>query len=331
MIIKSYEFLKKKIDNKFKFFLFYGDNQGYKEEIIKKFINQEKNIFRYFESEILNNKETFYNSISSQSLFEEEKIIIIQKSTDKIFDYLEEIIIKDYSNIKIIIEAGILEKKSKLRNFFEKNSETICVPFYEDNLQTLLMITKNFLNEKKINLSQQNINFIIDKCRGSRISLSNELSKLESFSITRKEIKTDDLIKLINPIENYQLSELVDSSLSRNKKKTLTILNENNFSYEDCIIISRVFLQKLKRLLKIKSEIFLNNENVENAITAYKPPIFWKEKNIIKEQVNNLSLSTIKDLLVKTNKIEYQIKTNPNLSINIVTNFILDQSSTANN
>ena len=161
--------------------------------------------------------------------------------------------------------------------------------------------------------------------------MSNELSKLESFSITRKEIKTDDLIKLINPIENYQVSELVDSSLSRNKKKTLTILNENNFSYEDCIIISRVFLQRLKRLLKIKSEIFLNNESVENAITAYKPPIFWKEKNIVKEQVNNLSLSTIKDLLVKTNKIEYQIKTSPNLSINIVTNFILDQSSTANN
>jgi len=332
MIIKNFE-LKKKISYESKYFLLYGNNLGFIEESIEKDIkpNIKGEVYNYEEKEILDKIENFQEEILTRSFFENEKMIIINRVTDKILPLIMELVEKNISDLTIILKSGILEKKSKLRNFFEKNSETICVPFYEDNLQTLLMITKNFLNEKKINLSQQNINFIIDKCRGSRISLSNELSKLESFSITRKEIKTDDLIKLINPIENYQLSELVDSSLSRNKKKTLTILNENNFSYEDCIIISRVFLQKLKRLLKIKSEIFLNNENVENAITAYKPPIFWKEKNIIKEQVNNLSLSTIKDLLVKTNKIEYQIKTNPNLSINIVTNFILDQSSTANN
>ena len=332
MIIKNFE-LKKKISYESKYFLLYGNNLGFIEESIEKDIkpNIKGEIYNYEEKEILNNIENFQEEILTRSFFENEKLIIINRVTDKILPLVIELIEKNISDLTIILKSGILEKKSKLRNFFEKKSETFCVPFYEDNLQTLLLITRNFLKEKKINLSQQNINFIIEKCRGSRISLSNELNKLESFSITRKEIKTNDLIKLINPIENYQVSELVDSSLSRNKKKTLTILNENNFSYEDCIIISRVFLQKLKRLLKIKSEIFLNNMNVENAIATYKPPIFWKEKNIVKEQVKNLSLSKIKELLVKTSKIEYQIKTNPNLSINILTNFILDQSSKTNN
>ena len=241
MIIKNFE-LKKKISYESKYFLLYGNNLGFIEESIEKDIkpNIKGEIYNYEEKEILNNIENFQEEILTRSFFENEKLIIINRVTDKILPLVIELIEKNISDLTIILKSGILEKKSKLRNFFEKKSETFCVPFYEDNLQTLLLITRNFLKEKKINLSQQNINFIIEKCRGSRISLSNELNKLESFSITRKEIKTNDLIKLINPIENYQVSELVDSSLSRNKKKTLTILNENNFSYEDCIIISRV-------------------------------------------------------------------------------------------
>ena len=146
-----------------------------------------------------------------------------------------------------------MEKKSKIRNYFEKNKNTICVPFYEDNKQTLNLLAQNFLKSKKINLSNQNVNLIVDRCNGDRINLYNELSKIESLSNSKKLIETGDVIKLTNLSENYSISELVDNTLAKNKKTTIEILNENNFGQEDCVTILRTFLYKLKRLFKIQS------------------------------------------------------------------------------
>ena len=320
MIIKSYEFFKKKIDNKFKFFLFYGDNQGYKEEIIKKFINQEKNIFRYFESEILNNKETFYNSISSQSLFEEEKIIIIQKSTDKIFDYLEEIIIKDYSNIKIIIEAGILEKKSKLRNFFEKEKKIICVPFYPDNQQTLNILASDFLKEHNIKHSNEMVNFITSKANGDRKYLSNELFKIRDYC-RNKTINLDVLKKIIFLTEDHNISNIVDKCLAKERNKLTLMINENIITNDDTVLMIRIFLFKAKRILDIRQNFELT-KNLTNAIETAKPPIFWKEKKVVETQVKLWSIYNIKKLIVEINKTELLIKKNMTLGLFILLNFI---------
>ncbi len=327
MIVKHFE-IKNKIKPDNKYFLLYGNNEGLIEETIEQNIkpNLGGKILRYEEKEILGNLENFKEEVQNKSFFEDKKLIIISRITDKFLLFIEELIKKNISDLSIILKSSVLEKKSKIRNFFEKSKETICIPFYEDNNQTLSLIIRNFLKEKKIRLSQENINLIIEKSRGNRISLKNELTKLESFSKTQKEIKTENIIKLINLSENYNVSELVDNSLAKNKRKTITILNENNFAQEDCILISRIFLQKLKRLIKIQSDIQNNNKNIESAIISYKPPIFWKEKEIIKNQIKILSFKKLEELLIKTNKIEYLIKKNPNISLNIITDFILEQA-----
>ena len=102
--------------------------------------------------------------------------------------------------------------------------------FYEDNYQSLNYLIQNFLRQKKILLSQENINLIIERCRGDRINLKNELEKIENFSKKKNKISTDDIIKLTNLSENFSLNELVDNALAKNKKKILNILNENNFA-----------------------------------------------------------------------------------------------------
>ena len=132
--------------------------------------------------------------------------------------------------------------------------------------------------------------------------------------------------KITNLSENYSESELVDNSLAKNKRKTLSILNENNFLQEDCVMILRIFLSKLKRLLKIKREM-KNSSNIEKALLTYKPPIFWKEKDIIKSQIEILDYKKILDLIIETNKIELLVKKNPSISVNLTTNFILEKSS----
>ena len=331
MIIKSFEIDKINVKSS-NFYLFYGENEGNKNEAIEKIFNIKisKNIYRYEEKEILGNFESFFESIQSKSFFEKEKLIIISRVSDKIKNIIEEIIEKNIEDIKIVLNSGILEKKSKLRSLFEKNKNTICVPFYADNNQTLSKIINNFFREKKIIVSQEKINLLIDRCRGNRQNLRNELDKIDSFIKNKKNINIDQIMKLTNLAENYNVSELIDSYLAANFKKTINILNENNFSIEDCILITRTLLIKSKRLYKLLLEIN-NNKSIEEAISSFKPPIFWKDKEIVKQQIKNWSLNRAENLIYKTNELELLIKKNSNNSINILSDFIINQPNRISN
>ena len=331
MIIKSFELDKINVKSS-NFYLFYGENEGYKNEAIEKIfnINISKNIYRYEEKEILDNFESFFESIQSKSFFEKEKLIIISRVSDKIKNIVEEIIEKKIEDIKIILNSGILEKKSKLRSLFEKNKNTICVPFNADSNQTLSKIINNFFREKKIVVSQEKINLLIDRCRGNRENLRNELDKIDNFVKNKKNINIDQIMKLTNLAENYNVSELIDSYLASNFKKTITILNENNFSIEDCMLITRTLLVKSKRLYKLLLEIN-NNKSIEEAISSFNPPIFWKDKETVKQQIKNWSLNRAENLIYKTNELELLIKKNSYNSINILSDFIINQPNRISN
>ena len=327
MIIKPFEIDKKNLKQN-RFFLLYGENQGFKNEIIKnKFSN---NVYQYEEGEIISNEERFFNNILSRSFFENEKTIIISRATDKIKEIIEEIIEKDVKDLIIILNANSLEKKSKLRSFFEKDKRTICIPFYEDNSQTLISIATTFFRNNKVPISQQSINLIVERCRGDRQNLNNELEKVSCFIKNDNKIELQDLLKLTNLAENYNVSELIDSCLSKNKNKTINILNENNYSLEDCIMITRTFLMKAKRLLKICQE-FQKKKNIDVVISDFKPPIFWKDKEVIKQQANKWTTNSTEDLIYKINEIELLVKKNSNISLKILSNFIIEQTEIVNN
>ena len=331
MIIKSFEINKIDIQ-KYNYFLLYGENQGHKNEIIEKKFKKfySENIYNYEEGEILSNIDGFFNSVLSKSFFEDKKLVIISRVTDKISDLIEEVIEKDIQDIIFVLNANTLEKKSKIRSFFEKNKKTTCIPFYEDNNQTLSIIINKFFRDKKIPISQQAMNLIIQRCRGDRQNLVNEMDKIESFTKNKKKVEIEDLLKLTNLAENFSVSELIDSCLARNKRKTLNILNENNYSLEDCILIIRTLLIKAKRILKLV-ESKKDSENIDDIITRFKPPIFWKDKEIVKQQMNCWTYNGIENLTYKISEIELLIKKNPVSSINILSDFIIEQSSLVNN
>ena len=331
MILKSYELIKFDF-NKGDFYLLYGENDGFKYEIIKSKIDKRynENIYRYDEKQILDNLENFYNTILSNSFFEKEKLVIISRATDKIKNIIEEIVEKNIDDLKIVVISGVLDKKSKLRSFFEKHKKIVCVPFYADSDQTLNVIIKDFLKIKKITVSQQAINLLLERCRGNRQSLKNEMEKIESFILNKKNINIEEILKLTNLSENYNATELIDNCLAKNQKKIATILNENNYSVEDCVMIIRVFLLKAKRLLKLLS-LYRENKNIDMVISSFKPPIFWKEKDIVKQQITNWSKKNVEDLIYEITEIELLIKKNSSNSINILSDFIISQSGQINN
>ena len=329
MIIKSFEINKINFDQN-KLVLFYGKNEGFKNEATNNLIKDKDEITKYEEKEVLENINDFIESILSKSLFESEKIIIIKRVTDKILKIIDEIDSKNIEDIKIILNADNLEKKSKLRSLFEKDKKYVCVPFYPDTEQTLSKLTFNFLKKKNISISQSNINLIVNKCNGDRETLLNELNKIEYFSKNGKKITAENIAKLTNLIENHGISELIDNCLAKNKKKIVNILNENNFNNEDCILITRTFLNKAKKILKLSSE-FQNNKNIDLTISSAKPPIFWKDKEITKQQIYKWTPENIKQLIYKLSEIELLIKKNINNSINLITDFILNQASSNTN
>ena len=329
MILKSFE-IKKINLNVTRLILFYGKNEGLKNEALEILIKNKNNISNYDEKEVLDNETNFIENILSKSLFEQNKIIVIKRATDKILKIIETLHLKNLEDITVILNSDNLEKKSKLRSIFEKDKKLICVPFYPDNDQTLSKLAYSFLKDKKISISPSNLNLIVNKCSGDRENLINELKKIEYFTKNGKKIDSENLSKLINLSENHSISELIDNCLAKNKKKIIGILNENNFNNEDCIMITRSFLIKAKKLLALSKE-FESNKNIDLTISSAKPPIFWKEKEITKQQIYKWKPKNIKELIYKLSETELLIKKNINNSINLITDFILGQSSSETN
>ena len=329
MISKYYEINKFK--KKINFFLFYGENEGQKIDTIQSNFNEftKVNTFKYSEKEVIENNQLLFENIYSKSFFENEKLILISNVTDKIFDLIGKVISDNVSEVVIILLAKRLDKKSKIRNLFEKEKIALIVPFYEDTLQTLNSIAKKILSENKINLSQENLNLIIERAQGDRINLKNELQKIVLLSKSEKKIDLNDIFKLTNLSENYGANELVDNCLCKNKRKTLNILNENIPSSEDNILILRTFLNKLKRLRKLRLSLRKSN-NVDQTINTFKPPIFWKDKNIIKQQIKIWELNDIENFIVDLNNTESLIKKNPQISNQVINDMILDKVENSN-
>ena len=329
MICKFFEIVKYK-DN-INFYLFYGENEGQKLETIRSnFSNFNKETtYKYNEKDIINNNQIFFERIYSSSFFEKEKLLLISDITDKFLNLVEETLDSKIADVTIILLAKKLEKKSKIRNFFEKNKKTLIVPFYEDTIQNLILIGKKILSDNKISLSQENLNLIIERSQGDRINLKNELEKIISLSKNKNKLELNDILKLTNLSENYSASELADNCLRKNRKKTLNILNENIPSNDDNILILKTFLYKLKRLRKLRIN-FNKNNDIEKTINSFKPPIFWKDKNTIKDQIKIWNVDDIEGFIIDISNTESLIKRNPQISNQIMSDMILGKLQNTN-
>ena len=223
MIIKSYEVKKNKTNLiKGNFFLLYGENLGLKKDI-KNFISNEikkkeesVEILSLYESEILDNEENFYNLAYTDSLFNKNKIITIHEATDKIIKKINNIFDNFSTNVFFIFFSEVLEKKSKLRDFFEKNEKTICIPCYLDNEKDLEIIAQSELKKNNITLSREALNMLIEKSNADRNNLRNEIQKITSYSLNKKSLEIDEIKSLINFSGEYKSDILINECLCGN-------------------------------------------------------------------------------------------------------------------
>ena len=330
MIIKSFELNKIKL-NSFNIILLYGKNDGLKIQIKNDLLRNKKITSNYEEKEFIDSSDNLIEDMSSKSFFNDKKVIIVNRVTDKIYKIIIEIIDRKFEDITIILDAENLEKKSKIRSLFEKSKIHISIPIYPDTIQVLAKLAYQYLKKNNISISSSNINLIVSKCNGDRKLLYSELQKILNYTKSGKKLNSESIIKLVNLAENHSISELIDNCLAKNKNKTIGILMENNFSSEDCILITRILFNKLKKILTLSVE-FKKNKNLDLTISTAKPPIFWKDKEITRQQISNWTPEKVKEILYEINDVELCIKKNYENSINIITDFILNLvSRNANN
>jgi len=330
VIIKTYKIKSALQENKF--YLFYGENTGLKEEVILELKNKslDSEYLNYFEKDILHDPNLFYEDIFSKSFFNDKKLIIIKDSSDKFLEIAKSILEKGLQDLTMVLVAENLDKRSKLRGYFEKEKDLCCVPFYKDENSALNTLAMNFFNKEKINISQELINIIVSKCSRDRKNLFNELNKIKLFLQDKKKIDKFTLSKIINLADDHSLNEIVDNTLLKNKNQVSKMLNENDFVFEDMIILIRSFLKNIKRLLNLKAQLGAK-DNINEIIQNYKPPIFWKDKEIVKRQSELWEKSELILLIKKTNDTELMLKKNSQIYKQIIGNFINNFFERVNN
>jgi len=323
MIVKSFHLSNVNVYD-FNYYLFYGENEGHKNELINEIFKKKikGDVFNYEESWILINKDEFLTDLFNKSFFENDKLIIINRATDKILELIEEIFKREPEGIKCILNAQILDKRSKLRSFFEKEKKIIISAFYNDNEISIKNYVFNFLKKNDLRLSNEIINLLIEKTDSNRQILKNELEKLKNLIITKKKINPIDIAKLVKNSDGDNFFELIDFFLLKDKNKLQKILNETNLSSDNTINIVRILLLRIKKLIKIKEIIKSNNQDIEKSLNSYKPPIFWKEKEIIKKQIDINSLDNLNEFTKIIFDLEKIIKKYPDNALKFMLNFL---------
>jgi len=337
MIIKSYEIKKNKSTIlKNNLFLLYGENFGLKKDI-KNFItselknkNNDLEILSIYENEIINNRDNFFNSVYSGSLFSKKKIITINETTDKIIDIIKYVSEKFSEDIYLIFISGILDKKSKIRTLFEKEIKLTCIACYLDNEKDLATIAQLELKKNNITLSRESINLLIEKSNADRNNLRNEIEKIIAYSHNKEKIEVDEIKTLINFSGDYKSDIFVNECLCGNISQYKKIISEFYVNAINQILLLRILSNKIHRLLKIKEETD-KSYNLDALLNTCKPPIFWKEKPIIKKQLAIWKLKDLKEIIGDINKTEILCKKNPNISASIFLNFFMEICKKANN
>ena len=326
MIFKSF-IIEENLGSLKKINLFYGENLGLKNDFKKKiseFYSSYETI-KLYQEDILKNSNFFFNEINNISLFEKKKVFILDQVNDKLLPIINQIEVS-IGEHKICLFSEALEKKSKIRNFFEKSKEFAVIPCYQDNEISLKKIINNQL-KGFAGLTPSNLNLIIEKTGFDRAKLNNEIDKIKIF-FQKSIIETEKLELLLNIEVNDNFRLLKDQALVGNKAKTNKLLSDTIIEDEKSIYYLNLINQ---RLINLKDLHKLSGVNIEDKINSLKPPIFWKDKSNFLKQSEMWNINKIKKLQEKTYNLELMIKSNSIVNKNtLIKELIVDICRMAN-
>ncbi len=313
MILKSFEIENniKRINN-YKFILIYGENIGLKEALKEKIINlnNKADVINLYQEDITKTKGILLSEVKNISLFSEEKIIIINQANEKLFTEIEELLNSE-EKIKVILIGDLFDKKSKLRNLFEKNKHLAIVPCYNDTDLTLRKLIQNKLIGFK-NLNSHTINLILNHSNLNRKTILNNIEKINTF-FDNKILEEYSLEVLLNSDRNEIFENIRDAALLGDKTKLNSLFGYFSFSNEDTFLYLNMINYRLTKLLDIHKQNAII-QNIDETINKIRPPIFWKDKPVYKNLLKRWDKTRVLDALRYLGKIEKELKNSSGLN-----------------
>ena len=310
LVEKNYSLIEKT-----KSILFYGENFGLK-KFFKDFIennNKESKVLSFFQEDVMTNNNLLFSELENLSLFEKNKIIFILNANDKILKIIEKYL-EGSLNYQLFIFSDILDKKSKLRSYYEKSKVYGVVPCYADTVITIQKIIQNELKNYQ-GLSSFNLNIIMESCGTDRVKVYNEIDKIKSL-FEDKKITTDNLSKLVNSPRVDDFNNLRDVAIKGNNNETNKFLNSTILDQDRAVYYLSLLNQRFYKLIDILKN--KKERNLEEAVNSLKPPVFWKDKQNLVDQAKMWNIKKISVILKQLYDFEIILKSNSDVNKNIL-------------
>lgn len=306
--------------------LFYGENLGLKNDFKEKIKKKSETVLKFTQDQILKNENTILNEIKNDSLFETKKIFFIDDVNDKILSIIEEIQPQINEN-QVYLFGDILDKKSKLRSYFETGKNCDIVACYKDNEVSIKKLILKHLKEFS-GVTPQVLNILVENSNLDRVKLNNELIKIKTYFIDKK-IKIEHLDQLLNLRTDDDFNMVKDNALKGNNLATNKLLSSTTLENEKSTLYLNILNQRLNKLKDVT--VLASNKNLVDAVNSIKPPIFWKDKPIFLEQAKLWNNKKVKHALNKSYEIELKIKSETNINKNtLIKKLLLDICMIAN-
>ena len=312
MILKSFEIEKNiKILLRYRIILIYGENIGLKESFKGKIISlfKDKEIVKLYNEDISKNKDIIINEAKNISLFTKDKVIIFNQASDKILSDIQ-YILRNENQTKIILFADILEKKSKLRSFFEKEKTIALIPCYNDNEITLRRLVQSELKDYK-NLNSDVVTMVINYSNLDRKNIMSNLEKIKIY-FEKKILSQDELETLLNSDRNELFENIRDAALSGDKSRLNGLFNNFVFNKEETFLYLNAINQRLIKIKEIQDQNAVHN-NLELTFNKMRPPIFWKDKPTYMKLLKKWDKKRVLEAIIYLGKIEKEIKYNSSI------------------
>ncbi len=271
--------------------LIYGPNEGLVRENftkIKEIFNQNNTEEISFTGKLINDQpEALIDEIKTVSMFNDQKIIIIEQPIDKNIELFDEAFTELPNHTLIIVLANNLTKTSKIRKFFENSEKNFSCANYEDDFKSNNQQIQNL--EKNINktLNIDIKNYLSQNLSSDRMISKNEIDKLILLYSENDKIPELKNIKLIfNDNPDLGLNKISQLAFSGQPGKVSINLNKIFSEGVNPIAIIRVMLNYVQRIQTTQIALKKTND-FDSAIKSLKPPVFWKDKDNFKLHCKN--------------------------------------------
>ncbi len=312
MILKSFEVEKNiEILLRYRIILIYGENIGLKESFKGKIISlfKDAEIVNLYNEDISKNKDIIIDEAKNISLFTKDKVIIFNQASDKVLSDIQ-YILDNEKQTKIILFADILEKKSKLRSFFEKEKTIALIPCYNDNEITLRRLVQSELKDYK-KLSSDVVTMVINYSNLDRKNIISNLEKIKIY-FEKKILSQDELETLLNTDRNELFENITDAALSGDKSRLNGLFDNFVFNKEETFMYLNAINQRLIKIKEIQDQNAIHKD-LEIALNKMRPPIFWKDKPTYLKLLKKWDKKRVLEAIIYLGKIEKEIKNNSSI------------------